>query len=150
MFKVTPRNQRPLADEGFVARLEELLAENFYGRVPTPEERARVPFRGMIEHGMEVARSYGLKTERDLAGFVLNMVRINPEFHLQPKINAILRDGALKPAERRDKLLSGVSDDEWEEAARMTDDDAYWDRVLPEDDGGSPPRAASQGGSGVR
>jgi hypothetical protein len=132
MFKVTPRNQRPIGDEDFVRRLEQLLGEDFYGRRPTPEELERIPFRAMIEHGMAVARGYGLASERDLAGFVLNMVTINPEFHLQPRIHAILADGALTPAERRERLLSGVSDEEWAEAARMTNGDAYWNRVLPD------------------
>ncbi len=132
MFKVTPRNQRPLGDDGFVRRLEQLLGEDFYGRKPTPEELERIPFRAMIEHGMEVARGYGLRSERDLAGFVLNMVTINPEFHLQPRIHAILADPALAPAERRDKLRGAVSDEAWAEAARMTNGNAYWDRVLPD------------------
>lgn len=132
MFRVKSRNQRPFADGDFIDRLEELLAEDFYGRKVTPEERSRVPFREMIEHGVDVGRGYGLKTERDLAGFVLNMVRINPEFHRQPRINSILRDTALSAPERREKLLTDVSDDEWEEAARMTDADDYWDRVLPD------------------
>ena len=130
MFRIRQQQQRSLGDQAFIGRLEEVLGEDFYGRKPTPEELTRVPFREMIEHGIEVARGYGLKTERDLAGFVLNMVRINPEFHRQPRINAILKDASLEPPERREKLLTDVSDDEWEEAARMTDADDYWDREL--------------------
>ena len=130
MFRIRQQQQRSLGDQSFIGRLEEVLGEDFYGRKPTPEELTRVPFREMIEHGIEVARGYGLKTERDLAGFVLNMIRINPEFHRQPRINSILKDASLEPPERREKLLTDVSDDEWEEAARMTDADDYWDREL--------------------
>jgi hypothetical protein len=132
MFRVKARNQRPLGDADFIGRLEDLLAEDFYERTVTPEEKAWLPFREMVEHGMEVARSYGFTTERDIASFVLNMVRINPEFHRQPKINAILKDTDIKPPDRREKLLTDVSDAEWEEAARMTNADDYWDRVLPD------------------
>lgn len=132
MFRLRPHNKRPLGDADFIGRLEELVAEDLYQRRVTPEERTRLPLREMIEHGVDVARGYGLKTERDLAGFVLNMIRVNPEFHRQPRIHSILRDPGLAPPARREKLLSAVSDEEWEEAARMTDADEYWDRVLPD------------------
>ncbi len=90
-----------------------------------------MPFRAMAEHGVEVARGYDLVTERDLTFFVLNMLTINPEFHRQPHIHGILRDSALSPPERRQRMLAEVSDAEWEEAAAMTDPDRYWSRVLP-------------------
>jgi hypothetical protein len=132
MFRVRKPQKETLGDADFIGRLEELLAEDFYGRRVTPDEKARVPFREMIVHGLEVARGFGLRTERDLAGFVLHMVRINPEFHRQPKIRSILDDKALEPAVRREKLLTDVTDDDWNAAANMTDADDYWDRHLPE------------------
>ena len=131
MLRIRKPQQTALGDKDFIERLEGLLAEDFYGRRVTPEERARLPFREMIEHGITVARGYGMKTERDLAAFVLHMVRINPEFHLQPKIRAILDDTSLEPSQRREKLLTGVSTADWDAAARMTDADDYWDRALP-------------------
>ena len=100
----------------------------------TAEERARLPVRAMVEHGVGVARAtYGLETERDLMLFVLNMITINPEFHLQPRIHAILKDDELPRPVRREKLLTDVSDAEWEQAATMTNHDQYWSRVLPAD-----------------
>ena len=85
----------------------------------------------MIEHGIGVARSYGFETQRDLMLFVLNMITINPEWHRQPKIQAILQDKSLTPPARREKLLTEVSEDEWEQAGEMVDEDEYWTRVLP-------------------
>jgi hypothetical protein len=131
MFKIRPKQQASLADKAFVDWVENYLAEDMLERKVSAEERARLPFRGMIEHGMEVARGYGLETQRDLMFFVLNMITINPEFHRQPKIHAILEDESLTTKDRRDKLLTDVSKEEWEEAAQMTDEDAYWSRVLP-------------------
>lgn len=131
MFRVQPHQHRSLGDQDFFDRLEVFIAEDAFGRKVSAEERARLPFRAMIEHGVEVARSYGLETERDLSLFVLNMITINPEFHRQPRIHALLRDPALAPPERREKLLKDVSDEDWSEAATMTDPDRYWSRVLP-------------------
>ena len=132
MFRVKKPQKEALGDADFLGRLEELLAEDFYGRRVTPEEKRRVPFREMSAHGLEVARSYGFRTERDLATFVLHMIRIHPEFHRQPKIHSILQDTDLPPAVRREKLLTDVTDDDWSAAAKMGDADDYWDRHLPE------------------
>jgi hypothetical protein len=131
MFRVHKKQHQALADKAFVDKLEADMAEDMLGRPASLEERARLPLREMIEHGISVARGYGLITQRDLAFFVLNMVTINPEFHLQPHIQAILRDRSLDPPERRDKMLMDVSDEEWDQAAKMTGSDAYWARVLP-------------------
>jgi hypothetical protein len=131
MFRVHKKQHDALGEKSFVDRLEADLCEEVLGRPASREERARLPFREMILHGVAVARGYGLETQRDLALFVRNMVTINPEFHLQPHIHAILQDPALEPPERREKLLMDVSDEEWDQAARMTVPDAYWSRVLP-------------------
>ena len=51
----------------------------------------------------------------------------------QPRIHGILTDKALARPERRERLLTDVSDGEWEQAAQMTDADDYWLRVLAAD-----------------
>jgi hypothetical protein len=133
MFKVRRKQQDAIAMKGFIDRTEEHIAQDLLQRRVSAEERARLPLRAMIEHGVEVAQGYGLETERDLMLFVLNMIDINPEFHLQPHIRAILEDRSLGNEERREKLLTDVTDDEWEQAARMTEPDSYWSRVLAPD-----------------
>jgi hypothetical protein len=133
MLRIRKKQHEALADKAFIDRLEEYVAEDTFGRKVSAEERARLPIRGMVAHGIEVARGYGLRTERDLMLFVLNMITINPEFHRQRHIHEILQDASLSPPDRREKMLSDVSDEEWEEAARMTNADRYWSRVLPAD-----------------
>lgn len=130
MFRIRKEQHRSLGDKDFLDRLEAMVAEDMLGRRVSAEELARRPLREMIEHGVEVARGYGLATERDLGAFVLNMLTINPEFHRQPRIQGILRDEALSPEARREKLLAEVSDEEWDEAAEMTDPDRYWSGVV--------------------
>lgn len=131
MLKIRKPQHQSLSDKDFIDRLEASIAEDIFGRKVSGDERTRLPIREMVEHGVLVARGYDLVTERDLALFVLNMITINPEFHRQPRIHAILKDPSLEPAERREKLLSDVSDEEWDEAGAMTDPDRYWARVLP-------------------
>jgi hypothetical protein len=131
MLKIRKPQHQSLSDKGFIDRLEASIAEDIFGRKVSGEERMRLPIREMVEHGVGVARGYGLVTERDLALFVLNMLTINPEFHRQPRIHGILKDSSLEPPERREKLLTDVSDEEWDEAGKMTDADRYWARVLP-------------------
>jgi hypothetical protein len=134
MLRIRREQHDALGEKDFVDRLEALVAESVFVRQVTAAERRRLPLRAMIVHGIEVARGYGLETERDLTVFVLNMITINPDFHRQPRIHAILRDTSLEPEARREKILTDVSDEEWEEAERMTDADRYWARALPEDD----------------
>jgi hypothetical protein len=131
MFKVHQKQEDAVAERAFVDKVEEYLAEDLLERRVSAEERARLPIRAMIEHAIVVARGYGLETQRDLMLFALNMITVNPEWHRQPKIQAILTDAGLTPPARREKLLTDVSYDEWEEAGRMVDTDAYWSRVLP-------------------
>ena len=131
MFKVHQKQHAAVAERAFVERLENHVAEDILRRRVSAEERSRLPIRAMVEHGLVVARTYGLETERDLMLFVLNMITINPEWHHHPKINAILTDSTLSRPARREKLLTDVTDDEWEEAGVMVDEDEYWSRALP-------------------
>ena len=132
MFRVKKPQKEALGDADFIGRMETLLAEDLYRRAVTEEDKRRFPFREMVAHGIEIARSYGFRTERDLASFVLHMIRINPEFYRHPTIESILRDTALPPAVRRERLLTHVTAEEWRAAERMTNADDYWDRHLAE------------------
>ena len=131
MFKVHHKQEAAVADRAFVDKVEAYVAEDLLQRRVSAEEKARLPIRDMVLHGIGVARGYGLETQRDLMLFVLNMITINPEFHRQPRIHAILSDPSLTPPARREKLLTDVSYDEWQEAAAMVDEDEYWSRALP-------------------
>jgi hypothetical protein len=133
MFRFYKAQHDAIATKLLVDRIEVLVLEQWFARRVFAEERARLPLRAMIAHGVSVAQGYGLETERDLMLFVLNMINVNPEFHRQPAIHGILTDQSLARAARREKLLTDVTDGEWEQAARMTDADDYWLRVLAAD-----------------
>ena len=131
MLKVHREQEMAVADRAFIDKVEEYVAEDILNRRVSAEEKARLPLRGMIEHAVGVARGYGWETQRDLMLFALHMITINPGWHRQPKIQAIVEDRSLAPPVRREKLLTDVSDDEWEQAGEMVDEDEYWTRVLP-------------------
>lgn len=133
MFRIRQAQHDAIAMKRFIDRMEVLILEQWFKRRVFAEECARLPLHAMIEHGVAVAQGYGMETEQDLMSFVLNMITINPEFHRQPHVHAILTDEALEGRELQEELLTAVTEAEWEEAGAMTKIDDYWLRVLPAD-----------------
>ncbi len=131
MFKVHQKQEDVAGEKAFVDKVEGYIAEDILKRRVSAIERERLPIRAMVVHAIAVARSYGQETERDLMLFALNMITINPEWHRQPRIHSILRDKTLTGPVRREKLLTDVSEDDWEQAGKMIDEDEYWSRHLP-------------------
>jgi hypothetical protein len=136
MLKIHREQETLVAEKAFVDKVEGFIAEDLLRRRVSAEEKARLPLRAMIEHALVVARGYGWETQRDLMLFALNMITINPGWHRQPHIQAILQDKGLTPPARREKLLVEVSEEEWDEAGAMVDEDEYWTRALPANSGG--------------
>lgn len=86
----------------------------------------------MIKHSIKVARSYGFKTEQDIAVFIAHMMTINPGFHNQPRIHAILTNPTIPIKERLDHIVSDPTEQDLEQASKMVDATVYWARVLQE------------------
>jgi hypothetical protein len=135
MLKIRTDQEDALADEDFVRR----LVAHIQARAPdTSAKLTHRQLRTVVRHGIRVARTYDLESERDLAAFTLDMLAVNPEFHRQPELHAILRNPNIAREDRMDRVTAG-SDAAWEEAATMTDPATYWDHVLtsePADPGG--------------
>jgi len=111
------------ADVDFLERIEPMLRANM------PEGMARgLDLWAVGEHCLEVARSHGLTTERAIAAFALHMVSIHPEFHRQPRINAILHDTTISERERMSRIVDDATESDWEEAAKGAEQAAakYW------------------------
>lgn len=87
---------------------------------------AEAELRRRIRHGLEVGRSYGLTWEYNLTVFVAHMIRIHPEFHLQPAIHRVLSDPAIPPDDRINALPATVTDEDWDEAYRRGNPEVYW------------------------
>jgi hypothetical protein len=126
MLKIRTAQEDALADEDFVRRLVVWLQTRM------PQSTARLTFRELrcvVRHGIAVARSYDLRSERDLAAFVFDMLAVNPQFHRQPDIHAALSDPNVAVAERMDRATA-APEDAWAEAGKLTDPAAYWTEVL--------------------
>jgi len=114
-----------MAHRDFITRIEALL------RVNMPVDMAAAyEVETMAEHCVKVAKSYTLITERAIAAFVLHMININPEFHKQPSINAVLKREGLDDFSKMELLLSDTTESDWAEAAAVCDKGEYWEPFL--------------------
>lgn len=124
MFHISREQRQKVGDPAFVQRVVTHFRRYHLEAIHTlPEE----VLRRRVEHGIEKGRSYGLTWEYSLTVFVAHMIRIHPEFDRQPAIQRELRNPARgTPDERIDALATYVKPEEWEEAARQGDAEAYW------------------------
>lgn len=132
MFKVRPEQAESLADEDLIRRII------LYLEVRLPQQVAKIApndLKAIVRHGLEIARTYEVRTERGLFTFVMDMLAVGPAFHAQPKIQAILGRRDVDELERLDRIVEDVDDDAWDEAGRITDAAAYWDDVLAQSRG---------------
>lgn len=137
MLKIRTAQEDALADEDFVRRL---IAHIKFRAPDTTAKLTYAQLRSVVRHGIAVARTYELRSERDLAAFTLDMLAVNPEFHRQHEIQRILKNPDT-PVDERMERVTRASDASWEEAGTMTDAAAYWQGVLdrdPESKGGAP------------
>lgn len=126
MLKIRTAQEDALADEDFVRR----LVAHIQTRSPGPSAKlTHRQLRCVARHGIAVARSYDLVSERDLAAFTLDMLAVNPAFHRQPELHAILKNPETPVSERMDRVTR-ASDEAWTEAGKLTDPAEYWQAVL--------------------
>jgi hypothetical protein len=131
VFVIGKRQLEAIGEEDFTRRVAELFGDDLVANdVAPPEALPMKQLEAMARHAIEVAQRLGFETERDIVAIALDMVKINPEFYLQPDIRRILTDASIPPGERHERILTDVEDDAWEEAAKMTDPRAYWAKVL--------------------
>lgn len=132
MLKIRTAQEDALADEDFVRRLIAHI------QARAPDSAARLTYqqlRIVARHGIAVARSYDLRSERDLAAFTFDMLTINPRFHSQRELHGILKNPEIPVAERMDRATA-APDESWTEAANMTDAAEYWQAVFDREPAG--------------
>ena len=112
------------------ARLLEQMTDLVLESVPSEWKMPRDVAQKVAAHAILTARTYRLTTERNIANFALNMLKVNPDFHRQRKIHHILTDPKLPESERIRNLTVDATKEDWEEASKMTDAAKYWTNVL--------------------
>lgn len=129
MLKMNKRQMDAAAEESLLRNMTEFLSYNithFERDIPKNDRDI------MIKHCIEVARSYGFRTERDISQFILHMMTINPDFHKQSHLHAILINSSLSTDERLQLIVEEPTEAELEDAAHMVNAAVYWARVLQE------------------
>lgn len=127
MFKIRSSQAEVLAEDDLVRRIEAYLRTRHPAQVNAiaPED-----LRAMILHCFKISRSYGLRSERALFTFVLDMLGVGPCFHLQPQIHAILGEAGTSEEDRLNRIVDDVDEAAWSAAGEIAEPVAYWDDVL--------------------
>ncbi|HMF58082.1 MAG TPA: hypothetical protein VK619_17190 [Pyrinomonadaceae bacterium] len=111
------------AEEEFVKRMAQYLKEQHAGAVAhLSDERLRRRVRGALARG----RSHGLTWESALAGFVVLMFEVAPNFDLHPAFHEVLQTSYPNENERIRAIYENVRDEEWEEAQEFYDQSAWF------------------------
>jgi hypothetical protein len=85
----------------------------------------RVTLESRVQVSISRARSYGLGTISDLAGFAALMFELAPNFDEHPSFRRILEDPSLPSEVKMRRLSQVISDRDWNEAVSSYDR-TYW------------------------
>lgn len=69
----------------------------------------------MIGNGLRAARHLGLSRSADLAGFVLIMFEVGPEFYRHPRVRAVLENPDISAERKLDEMFAQTDERVWEE-----------------------------------
>ncbi len=87
----------------------------------------------MISGGITRARGFGLTRPEDIAGFVLVMFEVGPEFYRHPAIRSVLEDVQI-PSERRwDEVFARTSQKVWDEVVCSLHRQTWFPELQPPD-----------------
>lgn len=126
MIRIRPEHLaafQPNADAAFVDRLAEHLRTEHGPLVEGLPDRL---LEEMVRSGLVRARRYGLTWESSLTAFVALMFEVAPNFDEHPPVRRVLLDARVPPDARIEALAGRVSAEEWEEAGRRYDADAWF------------------------
>lgn len=85
-----------------------------------------------VQAGIERARGHGLGGEQSIGIFVGWMLEIAPNFDEQPNIRRLLTYPGLEPEQRLELVEQLATEEDWDQAAEMYNEDA-WDAETAED-----------------
>jgi hypothetical protein len=87
----------------------------------------------MIIGGMEKARSFGLSRASHVAGFVLVMFEVGPEFYRHPEIEKILTDPDIPPDQRLSAMTDRTPPAAWDEVAASLAEQTWFPELRTEE-----------------
>jgi hypothetical protein len=107
----------PLVQEALVARIAWFLRIEATNEIEPLDDEALFDF---IRHGVTQGRALGLTWTSSLSAFVGCLLVVGPKFHEHPAVQAIMTETALTPDERFESLATRLSEESWNEAARLS------------------------------
>lgn len=104
----------------FIERLAAELKANYAEDVEpyTDEELYEV-----IDRGIDRAEDYGLEGDADISAFIKLLFTIGWYFDRYPMFQEILTNEANLPEEKMPFIFEGATDEDWEKAAALSDEE---------------------------
>jgi len=81
--------------------------------------------RSRIRYGIRRAQGHGLRRDCDIGTFVALMFELSPAFDQSPRAREILFEISAHPDDRMQNVVDLMTDEDWEQAARMGDDSSW-------------------------
>ena len=92
----------------------------------------------IVAAGIRRGRVYGMTWESSLTAFVATMFAVAPNFDEHPHVKAILADSGLPPNTKMEVVAKRLTEETWEEVAKMRDEKLF-DALLAEEPPPDPP-----------
>jgi len=89
---------------------------------------------GMINHGIEKAKSFGLTHPFDIAGFVYIMFEVGPEFYRHPKILPILSSITIPPERKMDTMIEQTQPMVWQQCMEVLDRQTWFPELREQEE----------------
>ena len=112
--------------ERFASRVAQMLRTDHPGDVEMYDDDELLD---LVNQGLDRAKAYGLTTDEDNETFVSLLFTVGWYCDRHPEFHRYLTDEAIEPGDRMRYLLEGTDDNDWEEAAAISDEELAKERV---------------------
>ena len=77
----------------------------------------------LVDDGLDRAQAYGLTSDEDNETFISLLFTVGWYCDRHPEFHRYLTDEAIEPGDRMRYLLEGTDNDDWQEAAAISDEE---------------------------
>ena len=84
---------------------------------------------GMINHGIDSAKGFGMTHPYDIAGFVYLMFEVGPEFYRHPKILPILSSPNIPAEQKMSAMMKQTPASAWQQCMEVLDRQTWFPEI---------------------